>query len=269
MVTRDNEIFFNSSCDIVVYSLVFASIMNKTFVVTGAGRGIGRAVLEEAARSKECGCVVGICRPNSPQLAELRSMFKDNAKVHLFEADVGDFAMMENVVKELERRKIVPDLVLANAGTLTPRKPIWEASSEELERAFKVDVMGTFNTMKAFIPMMREKEGAVIANVSGDWGLCDNYGCGTFCMAKFAIEGLVKAAACDVERDKLSIVTVSQGSVVTDLLIEAMGGESEANKVGTSIEDFTPQFFNKLWSVSKSQSGQHMDFGVKKAVRAG
>ena len=241
----------------------------KTFVVTGVGRGIGRSVLEQAAKSEECGCVVGICRPNSPHLKDLETQFKGNPKVHLFEADVSNFDMVEKVVNELKKLKIEPDFVLANAGTLTPRKPLWETPQSELEQAFNVDVLGCFNTMKAFIPMMRHREGAVIANVSGDWGLCDNYGCGTFCMAKFAIEGLVKAACCDVEKDKLSIVTVSPGSVVTDLLIEATGGEAEARKVGTSAEEFTPQFFDKLWSVSKSHSGQHLDFGVKKAARAG
>jgi NAD(P)-dependent dehydrogenase (short-subunit alcohol dehydrogenase family) len=243
--------------------------MKKTFVVTGVGRGIGRSVLQQAAKSDQCGCVVGICRPGSPHMKELEAQFKGNNKVYLFEADVSDFSTLENVVNELKKMKIEPDFVLANAGTLTPRKPLWEATQAELEHAFKVDVLGSFNTMKAFIPMMKHREGAVIANVSGDWGLCDNYGCGTFCMAKFAIEGLVKAASCDVDKDKLSIVTVSPGSVVTDLLIEAVGGEAEARKVGTPVEEFTPQFFEKLWSVSKSHSGQHMDFGVKKAARAG
>ena len=241
----------------------------KTFVVTGVGKGIGRSVLDQAANSPNCGCVIGICRPGSPHFEELKTMYKVNNRVHIFEADVGDYATLEKVVNELKKLKIEPDFVLANAGTFTPRKPIWETTATEMEQAFRVDVVGCFNTMKAFIPMMRNRPGAVIANVSGDWGLCDNYGCGTFCMAKFAIEGLTKSAACDVEKDKLSIVTVSPGNVVTDLLIEAMGGEAEARKVGTSMEEFGPQFFNNLCSVSKNHSGQHLDFGIKKAVRAG
>jgi len=241
----------------------------KTLVVTGAGRGIGRAVLEHAAASSKCECVVGICRPGSHHLEELKKKFNGNQKVKLFEADVSDVNSLKRITDQLKQHKIEPDIVLGNAGTLTPRKPLWDVTEQELQQAFKVDVLGAFNTMKVFIPIMKNNPNSVIANVSGDWGLCDNYGCATFCMAKFAVEGLVKAAALDCEKTQVSVCTVSPGSVITDLLIEATGSEQEARKIGTPIEEFAPQFFEKLFGISKKENGQHLDFSVKKAARAG
>jgi NAD(P)-dependent dehydrogenase (short-subunit alcohol dehydrogenase family) len=239
----------------------------KTLVITGASKGIGRAVLEHAATSNKCECVVGIVRPGSRHFEELKKKFNGNQKVKIFEGDVTDFNSLKKIADHLKQQKI--DIVLSNAGTMTPRKPIWEVTEQELEQAYKVDVLGALNTMKVYIPVMKNNANSVIATVSGDWGLCDNYGCATFCMAKYAVEGLTKAAALDCEKEQVSVCTVSPGSVVTELLIQATGSEQEARKIGTPVEEFAPQFFDKLFNIGKKENGQHLDFSVKKAARAG
>ena len=238
----------------------------KTIVITGATRGIGRGILEHWAKSSQCDCIVGICKSGSSHFQELNNKFQGNQKVKLFEADVSDFDSLNNVVNELKDHKI--DLVLANAGVINKPKPVWEVTKDELDEAYRVDVRGTFNTMKAFLPVMKGNKGAVIANVSSDWGLCGTKGYATYCMSKFAIEGLTKTAALDVENEEVALVSVSPGMVATDFLIEAYG-EEQAKKIGVSCEEFVPQFCEKLASIDKSQNGQHLDFAVKKATRAG
>jgi NAD(P)-dependent dehydrogenase (short-subunit alcohol dehydrogenase family) len=237
-------------------------------VITGVSRGIGRGILEHAANSSECDMVIGIVKPGSHHMNELKQKFGDKSKVKLMEADVGDFDSLKQCVDKLKQDNCVPSLVIANAGVMTKLKPIWQVTKEEMDDAYRVDVRGTFNTMKAFIPLMKDKKGAVIANISSDWGLCGNKGCATFCMAKFAIEGLTKTAALDVEDSQLTIVAISPGMVMTDLLVEAYGQE-QAKKIGTPCEEFIPKFHEKINSIEKHQSGQHLDFSVKRATRAG
>ena len=232
----------------------------KTVVITGVSKGIGRATLENLAKCEECKTVIGIGR----DLKELKSQFGDNPKVKLFEADVTDFSPLQSIAHQVGE----PDLVVGNAGVMTPGKPVWEVTQDELDESYKVNIRGVFNTMKVFLPLMRHREGAVVANVSSDWGICASKGRSTYCMSKFGVEGLTKAGALDLEQDPVSLVTVAPGVVYSDMLVEAFG-EEEARKQGTPVEQFALHFVKSLWTINKSHSGQHLDFAYKRERATG
>ena len=212
-------------------------------------------------------CVVGVCKSGSRHLDELKQKFIGNQKVTILEADVTDLQSMEAVASELRKQKIQVDIVLSNAGVITSSKPFWEVSKEEIDETYKVNIRGVFNTMKVFYPLLKTVQGSVIANVSSDWGICGSQGRSAYCMSKFAVEGLTKTGALDVEKDQVCIVTVSPGMVHSDMLIEAYG-EEESRKIGVPLKEFVPQFVDRLCSIDKSQNGQHLDLSHKSAHRA-
>ena len=234
----------------------------RTVVITGATRGIGRGLLENLAQCESCQTVIGICRNDSPHLSELQNKFQGNSKVKIFGADVADFNSLNQVAHELRNNNITPDLVIANAGIMTPAKPFWEVSEQEMNESYEVNVRGVFNTMKVFLPFVKDNSNAMLINVSSDWGTCGRVGCAAYCMSKFAVEGLTRAAALDLEQHAATVVSVDPGMVYSDMLIEAFG-EDEAKKLGAPCEKFIPHFVNKIMSVDKSKSGQHLDFSLE------
>jgi NAD(P)-dependent dehydrogenase (short-subunit alcohol dehydrogenase family) len=234
----------------------------KTILITGVTRGIGKGLLENLANCNECGTVVGICRNDSPHFNEIKTKFQNHEKVKLFGADVADFDSLQSVVQALHKDNIHPDVVIANAGIITPAKPVWEVTQQELDESYQVNVRGVFNTMKAFLPHLKDKQNAVFINVSSDWGTCGSKGRIAFCMSKFAVEGMTQAAALDVENLPCTIVSVSPGMVYSDMLVEAFG-EAEAKRMGAPCEKFIPHFMEKMWGIQKSVSGKHLDFAME------
>ena len=234
----------------------------KVILITGVTRGIGRGLLENLANCDSCQTVIGICRSDSPHLNEMKSQFGNNQKVKLFSADVSNFESLQQVLQQLHQENLHPDIVIANAGIITPRKPVWDITQEEMNENFEINVRGVFNTMKVFLPHLKDKQNSVIANISSDWGTCGSKGFAAYCMSKFAVEGMTKAAALDVENLACTVVSVSPGMVYSDMLVEAFG-EQEAKKLGVPCEKFIPHFVEKLWGIQKSVSGQHLDFAME------
>lgn len=239
----------------------------KNFVVTGATKGIGRGVVEYLANCDECANVIAVCRPGSKHTGELRQRFKNNQKVHIFDGDVAELSSLQKVHQQMHQKGIVPDFVLNNAGVISPCKPVWDVTTEEMNQCYQVNVLGVFNSMKVFAPHMKDRKGAVIANVSSDWGICGSPGRSAYCMSKFGVEGLTKTSSFDVEKNELTIASVSPGMVLSDMLIAAYG-QDQAKKIGVPIEHFVPHFVQKLGTINKSHNGQHLDFALKEAERA-
>jgi NAD(P)-dependent dehydrogenase (short-subunit alcohol dehydrogenase family) len=240
----------------------------KTVVITGVTRGIGRGLLEQLAKKDEFDKVIGICRDGTP-LNELKTQFKtQSSKVHLFGADVTNLNSMNQVASQLKTLKIVPDTVIANAGVFTRAKPVWEISELEFEDNCNTNVKGVFNTMKSFLPLMKDKKNAVFMSISSDWGTCGNKGFGANCMSKFAVEGLTQAAGQDTKNDQVTVVSINPGLVYSNMLVEAFG-EAEAKKIGAPMDKFLTHFVTKMSGITRQANGQHLDFSLEGTTGGG
>jgi NAD(P)-dependent dehydrogenase (short-subunit alcohol dehydrogenase family) len=234
----------------------------RTVVITGCSRGIGFGILNHLAQSHTCKFVIGIAR-NEKDVEELGLKFKDNPKVSIMRGDVADERAMFAVAAQVRASGHTPDLLICNAGILTEPRSFDQIPVGDLERTLQVNLIGCFNTMRAFLPQMRNIEGAVMANVSSGWGLFGSAGEATYCASKHALEGLVKCAAEDVAIDPISIVTVRPGVVCTDLLATACGGKDKAKVRGIPVERFAEPFCDKVMAITKQHSGTHVDCSYK------
>ena len=238
------------------------TFQKRTVIVVGCSRGIGLGVFEHFAGSDSCKALVGVVRKEA-DAAKLSAKHAGSGKVRVMVGDVTDEKSMAKVADEVRMAGLVPDLLISNAGILTVPKPFSEISPEDMQLSFNVNVMGTFHTMTAFLPLMRKVEGAVMVNVSSGWGLCGEAGEASYCTAKHALEGLTKCAALDVAGDPLSIVTVRPGVVMTDMLAVACGSEEAARQRGVPVWKFAGQFCEKVSAITKEHSGTHIDCGYK------
>ena len=236
--------------------------MTRRVVVLGCSRGIGLGVIEHLASSEKCETLVGVVR-KEVDVASLRSKFANNPKVHILQADVSSLESMMKVADDVQKLGVVPDLLLCNAGVLTEPRSFDKVTPSDMQLSFEVNVLGPHFAMTAFLPIMRNVDGAVMVNVSSGWGLWGEAGQASYCATKHALEGLVKCAAMDVEKDAVAIVTVRPGVVNTDMLAVAMSSKEAAQNRGVPVSQFAGQFCDKIMAIDKTQSGTHVDCGYK------
>jgi NAD(P)-dependent dehydrogenase (short-subunit alcohol dehydrogenase family) len=152
-------------------------LAGRTAVVTGAGRGIGRAT---ATMLAELGAAVvvndlgtttdGVGSDEGPATAVVREIEAAGGRATASTASVTDFAAVERMMADAAARFGGIDIVVNNAG-LTAGGPIWEMDPETFERVSASHARGTFNCIRSAAPHLRARGGGRIVNLVSRAGL--------------------------------------------------------------------------------------------------
>lgn len=192
----------------------------KIIVITGVTRGLGRAMAEEFA---DQGHRVAGCGRSGASISQMRDRFGSG---HLLrEVDVTDVEAVENWARETADTLGVPDLILNNAALINHTAPLWEVPPEEFAQLVEVNINGTVNVIRAFLPILRQGGKGVIVNFSSGWGRSVSAGVAPYCATKWAIEGLTQALALELP-DGLSTVALNPGTIDTEMLRSCFGDEA-------------------------------------------
>lgn len=189
----------------------------KTIVLTGATRGLGRAMTE---RFIALGHTVLACARNKEILRELA---KRHPAPHDFAAV--NVACDDEVAawsQRLLRDHPMPDLLVNNAAVVNANAPLWEVSDAEFSRVIDVNIKGTVNVIRHFVPAMIRKGRGVIVNFSSGWGRSADAEVAPYCATKWAIEGLTRALAQELP-DGLAAIPLNPGVIDTDMLRSCFG----------------------------------------------
>lgn len=201
--------------------------MNKTAVITGASRGIGRATAIEFARNGYN--VLANYNNSEKEAMELEKMLTEEGySIKVFKADVSKSseadAMIEYCLKEFGGL----DVLVNNAG-ISQDKLFTDITDEDWERMMSVNVTSVFNcSRKALKHMIWEKSGSII-NITSMWGetggSCEVH----YSASKAAIIGMTKALAKEVGPSNIRVNAVSPGVIMTDMC--AYYGEETLNEL--------------------------------------
>jgi 3-oxoacyl-[acyl-carrier protein] reductase len=175
-------------------------LSGRVAVVTGASRGIGRAI--STALSNAGAVVAGCALHAAPGVASCDVRVPD--EVAAFAEDVG-------------RRLGAPDILVNNAGTVA-RARVDELSVEAWDDVVDANLKGTFLVTRAFLPMMRARRSGRIINIASIAGRQGTAGLGAYCAAKHGVVGLTRALAAELRDDGIVANAVCPGSVDTDML---------------------------------------------------
>lgn len=181
-------------------------------VITGVTRGLGRALVEEFIRAGHT--VIG-CGRSGDAIFDLRMT---HPAPHDF--SVLDVALDNKVAIWAARvleNDTAPDLLINNAGIMNRLAPVWEQDDREFTKLVDVNIRGTQNMIRHFVPAMVARGRGVIVNLSSGWGRSVSAEVGPYCMSKWAIEGLTKALAEELPKG-MSAVPLNPGVIDTEML---------------------------------------------------
>jgi 3-oxoacyl-[acyl-carrier protein] reductase len=194
------------------------SISGKTAIVTGAGRGIGRATAIALAKEGVNVGLVGLTLSNLEKVAEELRQFQ--VKVAVATADVADLDSITNAVEKIRGELGAVDILINNAGT-AKFGGFLDLSPEEWENIIKVNLMGVYNTTRAVLPEMIERKAGDIVNISSSAGQKGAPVTSAYSASKFGVLGLTESLALEVRKHNIRVVGLTPSTVATDLAAEA------------------------------------------------
>jgi 3-oxoacyl-[acyl-carrier protein] reductase len=188
----------------------------KTALVTGGGKGIGRAISEALAGM---GAKVIVNYRSDKEAAEATAASLPNATAH--QADVGDPAQVEAMIKAIGR----VDVLVNNAGALRD-KLLVQMSPPDWEDIIRTDLMSVFATTRAALMsgMMRARWGRIV-NISSIVGLTGNAGQSNYAAAKAGLIGFTKSVAREYGSRNITCNAVAPGYVRTELTSSSVSEE--------------------------------------------
>ena len=192
----------------------------RRVLITGVTRGLGRAMAEEFARQ---GHTVLGCGRSEKAIEQLR---RQVGPPHDFSAvDVASDAQVQAWAKRLLGTYGPPDLVLNNAGVINRNARLWDVPEPEFSQVIDVNIKGTVNIIRHFVPAMLKRKQGVIVNFSSGWGRSTDAEVAPYCATKWAIEGLTQAFAQELPSG-MAAVALNPGIINTDMLRSCFGGSA-------------------------------------------
>jgi 3-oxoacyl-[acyl-carrier protein] reductase len=212
----------------------------RVVVITGAGGTLGAALSRHFAGEPETDVVLSdISEPSLD--ATLNGLPKHRGAVETLPADVSDVAAVEAVVGLAVEYFGRLDVLISNAGVLSPNGRIHNLATEDWERAFRVNVLGAVNGIRAAVPVMRTQHAGSIVLTASVSGLTAWSHAAPYCATKAAVIQLAKVAAVEYARDQIRVNCVCPGTfrsgIHADLPAEAIDRISAKHPLGIGTAD--------------------------------
>jgi 3-oxoacyl-[acyl-carrier protein] reductase len=217
------------------------SLTNRSVLVTGGARGLGRHI-SEAFLLRGYNVAVNYSTSMSEALVIQRSAPNRAIAIH---ADVSNSADVTNMINQIEKLFGRLDVVINNAGIAKDNLLIRQ-TEEEWDRIIRTNLTGTFNVIKAAVPLMIKSGGGHIINISSYSGLKGRKGQAAYSASKAALIGLTMTTASELSGDNIRVNAIVPGYMMTEM------GSNAEKAAGAAKKDALFQAFSDPQKVARS-----------------
>lgn len=203
-------------------------LKNKNALITGAGKGIGKAIA--LALAKEGVNIILVARTQEEidsVAAKVRSL---RVKALAITADVADINSVNAAVAKALTEFGTIDILINNAGIAAFGKFL-ELEPTDWERIIQVNLMGTYYVTRAVLPNMIERQSGDIINISSTAGLSGNALTSAYSASKFAVLGLTESLMQEVRKHNIRVTALTPSTVATDMAKELKLTDGNPEKV--------------------------------------
>ncbi len=187
----------------------------RVVLVTGAGRGIGRALVHAFAAA---GAMVALLGKTKKNLLEVQKEMKDSgATTCAVSGDVADEGAVSRAVSAVEQQLGPVDVLVNNAGIFASA-PVEKMDAVVFDRVLAVNLRGPFLMSRAVLPGMKSRKRGHIVNIASTAGRRGFAGGGAYCASKFGLAGLSEVLLYEARTSNVRVTCVFPSTVSTDLM---------------------------------------------------
>lgn len=218
------------------------SLSGKNALVTGAGKGIGRAIA--IALAKEGVNVALLSRTSSDLQAVADEVENEGVKAVILTADVSNIDAVNAAVDSAFASLGSIDILINNAG-IAAFGGFLDLEPSTWGKIIQVNLMGPYYTTRAVLPSMIENKSGDIINVSSTAGLSGGAKTSAYSASKFALIGLSESLMQEVRRHNIRVSTIIPSTVATDLAFDLNLTDGNPDKV-MQPDDFAELVISQL-----------------------
>ena len=190
-------------------------LQDKVAIITGAGRGIGRATAVKFATE---GAKVVVCDLSPEWIEQTVNLCNETRGEAMgYVADVRDITSLESMVEATVAKWGRVDCLVNNAGIVQDAQ-LKNMTEDQFDRVIEINLKGVFNCTKAVVNTMLAQQSGVILNVSSIVGFSGNFGQTNYAAAKAGVIGMVKTWARELGRKGIRSNAICPGFIATDIL---------------------------------------------------
>ncbi|TCN51573.1 3-ketoacyl-ACP reductase [Flavobacterium circumlabens] len=203
-------------------------LKNKNALITGAGKGIGKAIAIALAKEGVNVILISRTQADVDQLsAEISGL---GVKALALSADVSDITSINTAVEKALAEFTNIDILINNAGIAAFGKFL-ELEPTAWEKIIQVNLMGTYYTTRAVLPNMIERQTGDIINISSTAGLNGNALTSAYSASKFAVLGLTDSLMQEMRKHNIRVTALTPSTVATDLALDLNLTDGNPEKV--------------------------------------
>ncbi|MGH7854822.1 MAG: SDR family NAD(P)-dependent oxidoreductase [Candidatus Binatia bacterium] len=230
-------------------------LSGKAALITGASRGIGRAIAEAYARQ---GAKVFVCGRDEENLrVAVDEIRKSGGEIEGHAGDVGNQDDVRRIVSAAVQRYGTIHILVNNASILGPRETIALYPAAAWQEVLRINLTGIFLMIRAVLPTMLAQKAGSIINVTSGVGRRGKARWGAYAVSKAGLEALTQVLADEVSRDGIRVNSVNPAATRTAMRAQAYPAEDPSTL--PTPEEISPIFLYLASDASAAVSGQSLE----------